>query len=200
VGLLNSLKYWAGGRRRGEKLGLQIKYSESAAQGNLIIFEADISVGYGKPSKKFITSPEIRELLQRKDAKGLYSKRYFGKIWWYYDKKRSKVSFMRYYPVPQMSGKIKFPEIFRGRGIAERIESRFEEEFRRRFGSPEKISHAVTFPRMEQLNKRGITEREMKEGYPYEKYRATLRAKVARDLKKARAKRNLKPRLPRMKK
>jgi hypothetical protein len=200
MGFIDSLRYAIGWRRSSEKLGIRIDYSQEKVSSGLELFEAQASIGYGKPGKTFITSPEIRELLARRDLKGTYSKSYFGKIWGYYREKKCELEIMHYFPVPQI-GLAKTGEPFQGKGIAERIESRFEEEFRKKFPEVKTIRHTAQNARIEQLKKRGLIILEIERRYPYERgyqyerYRQTLRAKVANDLRKARAKRSIKPRL-----
>ncbi|MFA5358160.1 MAG: hypothetical protein WC308_04575 [archaeon] len=195
MGFINSLRYAIGWRRSGEKIGLILEYGQGKISSGLDFFEINISVGYGKPGKKFITSPEIMELLQRRDLKGKYSKRSFGNIWVTYNRKTGQLNFINYYPAPEMHSRTALPEVFRGKGIAERIESRFEEEARKRFPNAKKVSYNGTGDRITQLEKRKLLKEEILKESSYERYRTTLRTKLANDLRKARTKRNLKPRL-----
>ena len=166
--------------------GLKIEYwpvSEWPDGSKILV--AEIKVGEGLPSKSFITTPIIRELISKANyAKG----REFGEITLNYSLMSKTLKFIKYYPIPNIRGSPK--QDFLGKGIAAMIEAKVEQKARSVFPQIDKVVFLnPTKFRIEQLKNRGFSFWEIKQGVSGKDFTKSLREKLAKDL---RVKRKLK--------
>jgi len=183
-------------------LGLKIiKESEREDKGSgAKEFSFKVMVAKGKPAKDFITSPQIRKVLAKATPA---EQAYFGGISFRYSPKEKELEITKYFPLPQkeryeivfeMLGTSVLPpkakRQFVRKGIASMIEARTIELLRKELPEIRTVSHKYpSDPRELQLRKRGLSGEEIYSA-GFERYRGTLRRKLAKDLKRARAKRH----------
>jgi hypothetical protein len=180
-----------------EKLGLALDYEHVPYGGSLktgpirskeVLFVI-IKVKTSSPSKKFVTTLGIREALAKSDYK---EGQEFGHIKFTYNKKTRELDYTLFFPLPldpeRLWGRRNAPKKeFSKQGIASMIETRALEEARKYFPRATKIT--VFKPQRAMVNRLRKFGFNHKQEIKLKEFREKLRARVAKNIRAARAKR-----------
>lgn len=184
-----------------EKLGLAIEYEHRHYDGSertgkdftKEILEAKISTRISSPSQTFITTPKLRSTLS--EYKYPVGKE-FGRIKFTYHKKSRLLEYSLYFPLPidpvsiglGRNREVADPK-FTKKGIASMIETKVLDHAIKLFPRATKVSiYKPQIAMRRRIRALGIN---YKEQIKLKEFRTTLRGKVAKDIRTARAKRPL---------